>query len=176
MNQNWLNMSDLLLFNPYRDFVSLCTVCHLYTRFLFFRDTIGIKLTYSANFMDYSGLSTWSSDLLCDVDHFCLLFLVLVCWLSRIKNKLTVSLYLFLRKDTLVGWPSGVEYPSCYQCEGVQQDPILQNQRPWGFDLKKKSGWNLTGGTCAQQIHTLRRMVERFQDYRLPLTITFINF
>ena len=35
--------------------------------FLFFRDPIGIKLSYLANFMGYPGLSTWLSYLLCDV-------------------------------------------------------------------------------------------------------------
>ena len=36
----------------------LCSVCDLYAGFLFFRDPIGIKLTYLANFMGYPGLST----------------------------------------------------------------------------------------------------------------------
>ena len=32
------------------------------------------------------------------------------------------------------------------------------------------------GRSCAQQVHILRRIMEAFQDFQLPLTITFIDF
>ncbi len=32
------------------------------------------------------------------------------------------------------------------------------------------------GRSCAQQVHILRRIMEAFQSYQLPLTITFIDF
>ena len=32
------------------------------------------------------------------------------------------------------------------------------------------------GKNCAQQIHTLRRIIEEFHDYHLPLHVRFIDF
>ena len=45
-------------------------------------------------------------------------------------------------------------------------DPILRSNQA-GFR---------PGRSCAQQIHILRRIMEGFQDYQLPLTVTFIDF
>ena len=45
-------------------------------------------------------------------------------------------------------------------------DPILRSDQA-GF---------CSGRNCAQQIHILRRIMEGFQDYQLPLTVTFIDF
>jgi exonuclease III len=45
-------------------------------------------------------------------------------------------------------------------------DPILRSNQA-GFRQ---------GRSCAQQIHILRRIMEGFQDYQLPLTLTFIDF
>ena len=45
-------------------------------------------------------------------------------------------------------------------------DPILRSNQA-GFR---------SGRSCAQQIHILRRIMEGFQDYQLPLTVTFIDF
>ena len=45
-------------------------------------------------------------------------------------------------------------------------DPILRSNQA-GFRL---------GRSCAQQIHILRRIFEGFQDYQLPLIVTFIDF
>ena len=45
-------------------------------------------------------------------------------------------------------------------------DPILR---------KNQAGFR-PGRSCAQQIHILRRIMEGFQDYQLPLTVTFIDF
>ena len=45
-------------------------------------------------------------------------------------------------------------------------DPILR---------KNQAGFR-PGRSCAQQIHILRRIIEGFQDYQLPLTVTFIDF
>jgi len=47
-----------------------------------------------------------------------------------------------------------------------QVDPILRSNQA-GFR---------PGRSCAQQIHILRRIMEGFQDYQLPLTVTFIDF
>ena len=45
-------------------------------------------------------------------------------------------------------------------------DPILRNNQA-GFR---------PGRSCAQQVHILRRVMEAFRSYQLPLTITFIDF
>ena len=45
-------------------------------------------------------------------------------------------------------------------------DPILRNNQV-GFR---------PGRSCAQQVHILRRVMEAFQSYQLPLTVTFIDF
>ena len=45
-------------------------------------------------------------------------------------------------------------------------DPILR---------KNQAGFR-PGRSCAQQIHILRRIMEGYQNYQLPLTITFIDF
>ena len=45
-------------------------------------------------------------------------------------------------------------------------DPILRSNQA-GFPSER---------SCAQQIHILRRIMEGFQDYQLPLTVTFIDF
>ena len=45
-------------------------------------------------------------------------------------------------------------------------DPILRSNQA-GFR---------PGRSCAQQVHILRRIMEGFQDYQLPITITFIDF
>lgn len=47
-----------------------------------------------------------------------------------------------------------------------QVDPTLRNNQA-GFR---------PGRSCAQQIHILRRIMEGFQDYQLPLAVTFIDF
>ena len=44
-------------------------------------------------------------------------------------------------------------------------DPILRSNQA-GFR---------SGRCCAQQINILRRIMESFQDYQLPLTVTFID-
>ena len=45
-------------------------------------------------------------------------------------------------------------------------DPILR---------KNQAGFR-SGRSCAQQIHILRRVLEGFRDYQLPLVVTFIDF
>ena len=45
-------------------------------------------------------------------------------------------------------------------------DPLLRNNQA-GFR---------PGRSCSQQIHILRRIIEAFGNYQLPLTITFIDF
>ena len=45
-------------------------------------------------------------------------------------------------------------------------DPILR---------KNQAGFR-PGRSCAQQIHILRRIMEDYQNYQMPLTITFIDF
>ena len=45
-------------------------------------------------------------------------------------------------------------------------DPIVR---------KKQAGFR-PGRSCAQQIHILRRVLEGFRDYQLPLVVTFIDF
>ena len=45
-------------------------------------------------------------------------------------------------------------------------DPILG---------KNQAGFR-PGRSCAQQIHILRRVLEGFRDYQLPLVVTFIDF
>ena len=45
-------------------------------------------------------------------------------------------------------------------------DPQLRNNQA-GFHR---------GKNCAQQIHILRRIIEGFHDYQLPLHVTFIDF
>ena len=45
-------------------------------------------------------------------------------------------------------------------------DPILR---------KNQAGFHL-GRSCAQQIHILRRGLEGFRDYQLPLVVIFIDF
>ena len=45
-------------------------------------------------------------------------------------------------------------------------DPILR---------KNQAGFR-PGRSCAQQIHILRRVLEGFRDYQLPLVVTFIDF
>ena len=45
-------------------------------------------------------------------------------------------------------------------------DPILR---------KNQAGFR-PGKSCAQQIHILRRVLEGFRDYQLPLVVTFIDF
>jgi len=45
-------------------------------------------------------------------------------------------------------------------------DPILR---------RNQAGFR-PGRSCAQQTHILRRIIESFQSYQLPLTITFIDF
>ena len=49
-------------------------------------------------------------------------------------------------------------------------DPVLRkNKSQAGFRPGRHR-------SCALQIHILRKIMEGFQDYRLPLTITFIDF
>ena len=45
-------------------------------------------------------------------------------------------------------------------------DPILR---------KNQAGFR-PGRSCAQQIHILRRVLEGFRDYQVPLVVTFIDF
>ena len=45
-------------------------------------------------------------------------------------------------------------------------DPLLRNNQA-GFR---------SGRSCAQQIHILRRIMEGFKEYQLPLTVTFVDF
>ena len=47
-----------------------------------------------------------------------------------------------------------------------EEDPILR---------KNQAGFR-QGRSCAQQIHILRRVLEGFRDYQLPLVVTFIDF
>ena len=85
-----------------------------------------------------------------------------------------MSLYLYLRKETLddqLPW----NILLVNQCEDEQQDPIQQNQGPCGSDLQNQAGFR-PGRSCAQKIHIFTRMMKVFQDYQLPLTITFIDF
>ena len=42
--------------------------------------------------------------------------------------------------------------------------------------LRKNQAGFRPGRSCAQQIHILRRIIEAFGSYQLPLTITFIDF
>ena len=42
--------------------------------------------------------------------------------------------------------------------------------------LKKNQAGFRPGRSCAQQIHILRRVLEGFSDYQLPLVVTFIDF
>ena len=51
-------------------------------------------------------------------------------------------------------------------CAITEVDPILR---------KNQAGFR-PGRSCAQQIHILRRVLEGFRDYQLPLVVTFIDF
>ena len=42
--------------------------------------------------------------------------------------------------------------------------------------LRKNQAGFCPGRSCAQQIHILRRVLESFRDYQLPLVVTFIDF
>ncbi len=42
--------------------------------------------------------------------------------------------------------------------------------------LRKNQAGFRPGRSCAQQIHILRRIMEGFKDYQLPLTVTFVDF
>ena len=42
--------------------------------------------------------------------------------------------------------------------------------------LRKNQAEFLPGRSCSEQIHILRRLIEAFGSYQLPLTITFIDF
>ena len=42
--------------------------------------------------------------------------------------------------------------------------------------LRKNQAGFRPGRSCAQQIHILRRIMEGFSDYQLPLVVTFIDF
>ena len=42
--------------------------------------------------------------------------------------------------------------------------------------LRKNQAGFRPGRSCAQQIHILRRIMEGFQEYQLPLTVTFVDF
>ena len=42
--------------------------------------------------------------------------------------------------------------------------------------LRKNQAGFRPGRSCAQQIHILRRVLEGFRDYQLPLVVTFIDF
>ena len=42
--------------------------------------------------------------------------------------------------------------------------------------LRKNQAIFRPGRSCAQQIHILRRVLEGFRDYQLPLVVTFIDF
>ncbi|XP_033127478.1 uncharacterized protein LOC117125175, partial [Anneissia japonica] len=45
-------------------------------------------------------------------------------------------------------------------------DPVLRNNQA-GFR---------SGCSCAQQTHILRRIMESFKEYQLPLIVTFVDF
>ena len=55
---------------------------------------------------------------------------------------------------------------------------ILQNRIRDEVDpiLRKNQAGFCPGRSCAQQIHILRRVLESFRDYQLPLVVTFIDF
>ena len=42
--------------------------------------------------------------------------------------------------------------------------------------LRSNQAGFCSGRSCAQQIHILKRIIEGFQDYQLPLTVAFIDF
>ena len=60
--------------------------------------------------------------------------------------------------------------------QGVKQDPVKQNQNHADPILRSNQAGFRSGRSCAQQIQILRRIMEGFQDYQLPLTVTFIDF
>ena len=55
---------------------------------------------------------------------------------------------------------------------------ILLNRIRYEVDpiLRKNQAGFRPGRSCAQQIHILRRVLEGFRDYQLPLVVTFIDF
>ena len=87
------------------------------------------------------------------------------------------SLSLCPRRVTWAFWPTMGEFP-CFSIAAKvynkillirirdEVDPILRNNQA-GFH---------PGKSCAQQIHILRRILEGFIDYQLPLVVTFIDF
>ena len=42
--------------------------------------------------------------------------------------------------------------------------------------LRKKQAGFRPGRSCARQTHILRRVIEGFKEYQLPLTVTFVDF
>ena len=54
---------------------------------------------------------------------------------------------------------------------------LLDRIRPHVDPILRKNQVGLRPGrSCAQQIHILRRIMEGFQEYQLPLTVTFVDF
>ena len=54
---------------------------------------------------------------------------------------------------------------------------LLNRTRPHVDAILGKNQVGLRQGrSCAQQIHILRRIMEGFQEYQLPLTVTFVDF
>ena len=54
---------------------------------------------------------------------------------------------------------------------------LLDRIRPHVDPILRKNQVGLRPGrSCAQQIHILRRIMEGFQEYQLPLTVTFGDF
>ncbi|XP_038063002.1 uncharacterized protein LOC119733684 [Patiria miniata] len=57
---------------------------------------------------------------------------------------------------------------------------VLKSTQPYLHHIKPRLRSNQagfrSGCSCAQQIHILRRIMEGFKEYQLPLTVTFIDF
>ena len=55
---------------------------------------------------------------------------------------------------------------------------ILLNRFRYHVDsiLRSNRAGLCSGRSCTQKIHVIRRIMEGFQDYQLPLTVTFIDY
>ena len=88
-----------------------------------------------------------------------------------------MSVYLYLRRETLVRWPTTLEYPSYQSARRcTTRSYSIESETMWIQSYENNQAGLRPGRSCAQQIHILRRIMECFQDYQLPLTITFTDF
>ena len=85
------------------------------------------------------------------------------------------SLSLYPRRVTWALWPTIF---SLLSIAAKVYNKILLNRIRDEVDpiLRKNQAGFRPGRSCAQQIHILRRVLEGFRDYQLPLVVTFIDF